>query len=168
MTAWCLRGRAANPLRWLLGAMVLLAITSPGLAAEPIVVEIDQATIIALPARARTIGIGNPLIADISLVHNKEHDLAVVTGKGYGATNFIAMDGNGVELLARIIEVKGPSDSLVVVYRGINRETFSCTPECSRRITLGDFPDYFDKTLSQTSTRDTQASGVSGAASGTR
>jgi Flp pilus assembly secretin CpaC len=167
MTASCVRGRAASRSRWLLASMLLFAVAAPVLAAEPIVVNIDQATIVALPARAKTLVIGNPLIADISLVHGKDQDLAVVTGKGYGATNVIAMDGNGIELLRRIIEVTGPSDRIVVVYRGVTRETYSCTPDCSRRITLGDFPDYFDKTLGQTAARDAQASGLAAAASAT-
>jgi Flp pilus assembly secretin CpaC len=167
MTASCVRGRAASRSRWLLASMLLFAVAAPALAAEPIVVNIDQATIVALPVRAKTLVIGNPLIADISLVHGKDQDLAVVTGKGYGATNVLAFDGNGVELLKRTVEVTGPSDPIVVVYRGINRETYSCTPDCARRITLGDFPDFFDKTLSQTTSRDTQASGLAAAASGT-
>ena len=167
MTASCVRGRAVSRPRWLAASVLLLAMAAPALAAEPIVVNLDQATIVALPTRAKTLVIGNPLIADISLVHGKDQDLAVVTGKGYGATNVIAMDGNGIELLRRTIEVTGPSDRIVVVYRGINRETYSCTPDCSRRITLGDFPDYFDKTLAQTTTRDTQASGLAAAASAT-
>ncbi len=154
MTALCVRGRAASPLHWLLGAIVLLAIASPAPAAEPIVVELDQARIMKLPDRAATIVIGNPLIADISLQHN---GVAVITGKGYGATNIIAVDRVGTVLMEKTIEVTGPSDSIVVVYRGVNRETYSCTPECSRRITLGDFPDYFDKSLGQTITRDAQA-----------
>lgn len=154
MTALCVRGRAASPLHWLLGTIVLLAIASPAPAAEPIVVELDQARIMKLPDRAATVVIGNPLIADISLQHN---GIAVITGKGYGATNIIAVDRAGTVLMEKTIEVTGPSDSIVVVYRGVSRETYSCTPECSRRITLGDFPDYFDKTLGQTVTRDAQA-----------
>ncbi len=157
MTALWVRGRAGSPLRWLLGAVVLLAIASPAPAAESIVVELDQAKIMKLPDRAATVVIGNPLIADLSIQHT---GIAVITGKGYGATNVIAADRTGAVLMEKTIEVTGPSDSIVVVYRGVNRETYSCTPECSRRITLGDFPDYFDKTLNQTTTRDTQASGI--------
>jgi hypothetical protein len=157
MTALCVRGRAAGPLRWLLAATVLLAIASPAPAADPIVVEIDQARIMKLPDRVATVVVGNPLIADLSVQHA---GIAVITGKGYGATNVIAVDRAGTVLMERTIEVTGPSDSTVVVYRGINRETYSCTPDCSRRITLGDFPDYFDKTLGQTTTRDAQVTGA--------
>ena len=157
MTALCVRGRAVSPLCWLLAATVLLAIASPAPAAESIIVTLDQARLLKLPDRAATIVIGNPLIADLSVQHT---GIGVLTGKGYGATNVIVLDRTGTVLMERIVEVTGPSDSTVVVYRGVTRETYSCTPDCSRRITLGDFPDYFDKTLNQTTTRDTQAAGA--------
>jgi hypothetical protein len=45
----------------------------------------------------------------------------------------------------------------VVVYRGVNRESYSCAPDCQRRITLGDAPEYFSQTIAQTATRAAQA-----------
>ena len=98
--------------------------------------------------------IGNPLIADLSL---QPGGLAIITGKAYGATNVVVMDRSGAVLAEHIVEVKGPPDPIVVVYRGAARNTYSCTPECSPRITLGDDSDYFDKTLNQASSRNTQA-----------
>jgi Flp pilus assembly secretin CpaC len=64
----------------------------PAAAAEPINVALDQATVLQLPDRAKTVVVGNPLIADLSV---QPGGLAVVTAKGYGATNFIALDRNG-------------------------------------------------------------------------
>jgi Flp pilus assembly secretin CpaC len=157
MTALGVGGRAPRPLRWLLGALILIAAAAPAAAADPIVVELDQARIVKLPDRAATVVIGNPLIADVSLQHS---GIGVITAKSYGATNVIALDRTGAVLMERTIEVTGPSDPIVVVYRGVSRETYSCTPDCSRRITLGDLPEYFDKTLSETTTRDAQASGI--------
>jgi Flp pilus assembly secretin CpaC len=155
MTALCVRGRAAaSPLHWLSAALFLVAIALPASAAQPISVFLDQARILKLPDRASTIVVGNPLIADLSI---QPGGIAVVTGKGYGATNFVVLDRNGAVLMEKNVEVKGPSDKIVVVYRGINRETYSCTPDCSRRITLGDVPEFFDKTLAETTTRDSQA-----------
>jgi hypothetical protein len=46
---------------------------------------------------------------------------------------------------AKTIEVHGPDESVVVLYRGIERETYSCTPFCERRITLADGNTYFDE-----------------------
>ena len=58
------------------------------------------------------------------------------------------------------IQVDAPnSDNLVTVFRGVNRETYTCTPVCQKRITLGDGPDYFRSTLEQTGVLTSQASG---------
>ena len=64
--------------------------------------------------------VGNPLIADVTLQNG---GIIVVTGKGYGATNFIAMDRAGDILVDRVIQVEGPTDQLVTVYRGVERES---------------------------------------------
>jgi Pilus formation protein N terminal region len=84
-------------------------------------------------------------------------NVAIITGKGYGETNVVVLDHDGAVLSEKTVEVEGPSGPTVVVYRGIDRETYSCTPECMPRITLGDSSDYFTKTLSASTTRNTQA-----------
>ena len=54
----------------------------------------------------------------------------------------------------KTVEVLGPAGAnLVVVYKGIERETYSCTPECEPRITLGDSQNYFNGALSQSGAR---------------
>jgi hypothetical protein len=113
-------------------------------------VVLDQAQIMKLPDRVGTIVIGNPLIADVSL---QPGGMMVVTGKGYGATNIIALDRSGATLMNTTVQVVGPRDNVVVVYRGVERESYSCAPKCERRITLGDAPTYFDTTLNQAGTR---------------
>jgi Pilus formation protein N terminal region len=168
MTALYARGRA-NGRPWILPSAALLLIaaifahgTLAG-AAEPVVVFLDRARIIQLPERAATVVVGNPLIADLSI---QSGGLAVVTGKGYGATNFVVLDRHGAVLSEQTVEVTGPDERTVVVYRGVDRETYSCTPDCSRRITLGDVPDFFDKTLGQTTTRNAQAVGAGALSAG--
>ena len=76
----------------------------------PIAVNVDQAKLVKLPAEVATIVVGNPLIADVTLQNG---GIVVVTGKGYGATNFIAMDRAGEVLVDRLIQVEGPTDQLV-------------------------------------------------------
>lgn len=125
-------------------------------AEDAINVVLDQATLIRLPDRVATIVIGNPLIADVTL---QGGGMMVLTGKGYGITNLIALDRGGAVLMDQAIQVRGAEDSVVVVYRGINRESYSCAPKCERRITLGDTPDYFDATIGQTGTRNMRAQG---------
>src|SRR5437016_6602300 len=123
---------------------------------EAVAVNVDQAKLVKLPERVATIVVGNPLIADVTL---QPGGIVVVTGKGYGATNFIALDRAGEVLVDRLIQVEGPSDQLVTVYRGVERESYSCMPVCQRRITLGDGGDYFKATMDQAGFLASTASG---------
>ena len=126
-------------------------------AADAIAVNVDQAKLVKLPGKVATIVVGNPLIADVTL---QTGGIVVVTGKGYGATNFIAMDRAGEVLVDRLIQVEGPTDQLVTVYRGVERESYSCMPICQRRVTLGDGDNYFKSTIDQAGSLSSQASGA--------
>src|ERR1700712_1785675 len=132
------------------------AFAAPVSTGGPIAVNMDQAKLIRLPERAATIVIGNPLVADITL---QPGGTIIVTGKSYGATNFVAMDRNGEVLLDRIILVESAADPIVTVYRGIERESYSCMPICQPRITLGDSERFFKSALDQAGTWGGQAAG---------
>lgn len=125
--------------------------------ASQITVKLDQARIEKLPEGATTIVIGNPLIADVSI---QQGGLMVLTGKGYGTTNMIALDRSGTVVAEHVIQVQGPTDGMVVVYRGVARETLSCAPRCEHAIVLGDAPEVFDPTLGQAATRSARAAGA--------
>jgi Flp pilus assembly secretin CpaC len=129
---------------------------APPASADEIDVVLDRAKLVKLPERVATIVIGNPLIADVSL---QAGGLMVVTGKGYGRTNLIALDRTGAVLLETTIEVRSPRTDIVVVYRGIARESYSCTPYCEPRITLGDSQGFFDPAIGQAGARSGQAGG---------
>ncbi|TFV45250.1 pilus assembly protein N-terminal domain-containing protein [Bradyrhizobium niftali] len=147
----------------LLVVAAVLASPAAGLAestADTIAVNVDQAKLVRLPGKVATIVVGNPLIADVTL---QPGGMIVVTGKGYGATNFIALDRGGEILVDRQIQVEGPSDRLVTVYRGVERESYSCMPICQRRVTLGDSDNFFNTTMSQAGTLSNNASGNAGA-----
>ena len=77
---------------------------------DTVAVNVDQAKLVRLPGRVATIIIGNPMIADVTL---QPGGLVVVTGKGYGSTNFIATDRSGQVLMDRLIQVEGPAEQLV-------------------------------------------------------
>ena len=149
-----------NPVRPSIGLVFGLLLWPVAAVAEPgpgaIAVSVDQAKLVKLPTRAATIVVGNPLIADVTLQNG---GIVVVTGKGYGATNFIAMDRGGEILVDRVIQVEGPTDQLVTVYRGVERETYSCMPVCQRRMTLGDADPYFKSVSDQANQLSSQAAG---------
>lgn len=149
--------RSINPLRvWALAilASTALVCASDASWAADINVVLDRAKLMKLPDRVGTVVVGNPLIADVSIQPGGQ---VVVTGKGYGTTNLIALDRSGNVLLEQTVEVQGPREDVVVVYRGVERESYSCTPICERRITLGDNPAFFDATLTQSGSRVNQA-----------
>src|SRR3954471_9605138 len=160
----CRRACASFRLRSLAVGVLLwpVAAIAAGPSADTIAVNVDQAKLVKLPTRVSTIVVGNPLIADVTL---QTGGILVVTGKGYGATNFIAMDRSGEVLVDRVIQVEGPTDQLVTIYRGVERESYSCMPICQRRITLGDGETYFKSTMDQAGSLNSQATG-NAAASG--
>lgn len=159
-----LRSRSCAVL--LVGAVAAAGVLFPaGGRAAPvddlIAVNVDQAKLVKFPDKIATIVIGNPLIADVTL---QSGGLVVVTGKGYGATNVIAMDRSGAVLMDRVIQVEGPTDNVVTVYRGISRESYSCAPICQRRVTLGDGEEYFKSNLDQAGTLSGRAAASSAGA----
>src|SRR4051812_28958984 len=75
-------------------------------------VNLDQARMLKLPEGTATLVVGNPLIADVAV---QSGGTMVVTGKGYGNTNLVALDRNGTVILDHQVEVQGPQGSTVVV-----------------------------------------------------
>jgi hypothetical protein len=141
----------------LIAAVIAFGVSRPADASEAIAVTVDQATLIKLPDRVGTIVVGNPLIADVTV---QSGGTMVLTGKSFGTTNLVALDRAGNVLVEKLVRVDGPQDAgIVVVYRGVERETYSCLPNCERRITLGDSVDRFNDAMAQAGARNTQAAG---------
>ncbi|MCC5977432.1 MAG: pilus assembly protein N-terminal domain-containing protein [Salinarimonas sp.] len=131
------------------------AATAPGagVAVEngAFVVHVDHAKVVRLPERTQTVIVGNPIIADVTVQRN---GILVVTGKSFGSTNMIALDGAGALLAESMISVQAPQDSVVTVQRGLNRESYSCTPTCQPSLQLGDNPGFFDGVGAQATQRN--------------
>ena len=121
---------------------------------ERVTVHLDQASLLKLPERTTTLVVGNPLIADAVV---QPGGVVVITAKSYGMTNLVALDRTGGTLVEYPIQVVGPSDVTVVMYRGVERETYSCAKNCERRITLGDSAAYFAANLNAFSAYSTQS-----------
>src|SRR6516164_9666172 len=151
-------GPQLGSLRALAFALGLLALmTVRPLSAADVTVIMDQARLLRLPDRVATIVIGNPMIADASL---QPGGMVVLTGKGYGVTNLVVLDRAGNVLMERSVEVKGPRTDVVVMYRGIERETYSCAPMCQRQIVIGDSAVFFDTGIQQATGRNGIATGA--------
>lgn len=141
----------------LLVAVVLCA--GPATAGD-LVVMMDQAQIIKAPERTQTLVIGNPSIVDVSLLKNNN---MVLTGKMSGSTNMIALDGAGQAIIEVKIHVQGNIDGVVTVQRGLDRESYSCSPTCAPTLQLGDSDKFFGQAAAQATARNSLAAPSNGA-----
>jgi hypothetical protein len=148
-----------------------LAILALGLSAAPafaagassddvLRITVDQAEVAKLPANTATVIIGNPMIADVTTLKNGVG--MVVTGKGYGQTNLIALDAQGNLIDEKQIHVE-PTNKVLVVQRGNTRESYSCDPACMPSAVLGDDSGVFTAVSGQIAAHD-QLSGRGAAA----
>jgi Pilus formation protein N terminal region len=153
----CRRLFGFRPLVLLAVAVAVAAVVGAApVHADTLSINVDQAQIMRLPEKIATIVIGNPLIADATL---QSGGVLVVTGKGYGATNLLALDRSGRVVMEKTIQVLGAgTGDIVTVFKGVERESYSCAPNCERRITLGDSPGFFNATLTESGARNGQAS----------
>jgi|HubBroStandDraft_5_1064220.scaffolds.fasta_scaffold515853_1 hypothetical protein len=118
-------------------------------------ITVDKAQIAKIPANTKTIIIGNPAIADVTYLPNGSGSM-VVTGKGYGRTNLIALDAQGNLLDEKQIRVD-PTQNVLVVQRGTSRESYSCDPLCMPSAVLGDETKVFTDTAGQITAHDALA-----------
>lgn len=123
-------------------------------ATDSVSVTIDHAKVLRLPAGTQTVIVGNPIVADVSIQKN---GVLVLTGKSYGRTNLIALDSTGAVLAESTISVQAATASVVTVQRGLDRESYSCTPDCQPSLLLGDATRYFSEVGAQAGQRNSLA-----------
>ncbi|ALN71952.1 pilus assembly protein N-terminal domain-containing protein [Aureimonas sp. AU20] len=109
-------------------------------------VAVDHARILKIPRAAGTIIIGNPSIVDVT-VHDAE--TLVLTGRSYGVTNVVVLDPGGEVVLDDDVTVTSREDRSVRVYRQASRTTYSCSPHCEPKVTVGDEQSSFGQALGQ-------------------
>ncbi|MDX2204349.1 MAG: pilus assembly protein N-terminal domain-containing protein [Hyphomicrobiaceae bacterium] len=110
-------------------------------AADDLVVKYDQSELVQLSRPAAQIIVGNPSIADISV---KSDRLLVVTGKTFGITNIIILDAQNNVIANQRVLVRRDEAKVVNLQRGVNRQSYNCTPQCNPSITVGDETGYFE------------------------
>lgn len=148
----------------LAGASPVASLAAP--ASPPpamLTVTIDQAKVAQLPAGTRTLVVGNPAIADVTML--KGGGAMVVTGKGYGLTNLIALDAQGNIIDEKSIEVEA-AKAVLVVQRGNERESYWCNPVCMPTVQVGDDNTVFTTASGQVTAHSSLAGGSTAAKPG--
>jgi Flp pilus assembly secretin CpaC len=123
-------------------------------AQEVINLQLDRATVIRAPAKTTTMVVGNPAIADVSVQKN---GVIVLTAKSYGETNLLALDSEGQLVSESWLKVQASTRDNMVITRGVERETYSCSPTCVPTMTLGDSQKFFANTSGQAGARNGSA-----------
>ena len=142
---------------WLAVAFVLASGASPARAeTSTIGVTLDHAKIARLPEGTTTLIVGNPMIADVTMLKN--NNTMIITGKGYGETNMIAVGADGSLIEERQIQVL-PTKTVLVLQNGSSRISYACNPACMPTVQLGDDDKTFKDAGEQMSTRNGYAVG---------
>jgi Flp pilus assembly secretin CpaC len=94
---------------------------------DGILVIMNQAKIVKLSRAADTVIVGNPEIADAAI---QDTNTVVLTGKGFGTTNFVVMDSDGNAIVDEMVMVARSDANTMRIYRGASIQTLSCTPYC--------------------------------------
>lgn len=112
----------------LVAVLTTLAAALPA-SAQSLPIRIDQAARVSLSGTARDVIVGNPAVADVTVIDGRN---LIVTGKGYGITNLLVLDGRGRTILDRQIVVSASDDGRVTMYRGPDLYNYACAPRCER------------------------------------
>lgn len=144
-----------------------LVVAHAATASEAVIhISVDRATVLKSPPNTVMVVIGNPGIADVSVQKN---GVMVLTGKSFGETNMIALNDKGEMISESWLRVRAANRSThVTVFRGMEPETYSCAPDCSPTVTLGDGNAFFGKVGGQVGARNGFSQGATAAPQGNR
>ena len=119
-------------MRRIAAALLALAVLAPAQAAlaqsRPLSVEVDHVARLNLNGSAASVIIGNPQIADVTVVD--AHTL-FVSGRAYGVTEIVVLDAAGRSIYQGEVVVSSPSSGQVRVWRGASVTNMACSATCS-------------------------------------
>jgi Flp pilus assembly secretin CpaC len=113
----------------LASAAVLAAPAMVAAQSASLSVEIDQARRVQLRGPAGSVIVGNPQIADVTVV---DSNTLYITGKGYGVTEVVAIDPIGRTVFqSQVVVTAGDGGGRVRVWRGAQATEMACASSCS-------------------------------------
>lgn len=117
-----------------------------------IALPIDQARVIAFAQPATTVFVGNPTMADVTVI-DPTH--VFVLGKAFGTTNLIALDARGKVLANEALTVEGHVASTVTLNLGSVQQTYACAAgRCEAAPVPGDAQTpYYDPVMRENQNR---------------
>jgi Flp pilus assembly secretin CpaC len=122
---------------------------------QVLAVEVDESQILQLPKAPGAIVIGNPSIADVSIQGQK----IFVHGRGFGQTNLTILDLEGNQMANFSLVGVHSQPTSIAVFRGPERFSYSCYPNCETQVQVGDNSGYVSNTAGQLSAKMGLANG---------
>ena len=120
--------------------------------AESLQIPLDQVHVLAFKTPVKTVFIGNPVIADITVI-DPTH--VFILGKNFGTTNVVALDDKGQEFFNEQVTVLDRPGSIVTLQRGVGKSTLNCNAaRCEAAPTPGDENVPYDLVTGQIDKRD--------------
>lgn len=118
-------------------------------------VLMDQVRIVTFNRPVSTVFVGNPVIADATVI-DPYH--AFVLGKTFGVTNLIALSAQSQTIANQTITVSNRSGGVVTLNKGSNQYSYACTTaHCETNPLPGDQKTYFDDNSSAISGHQDQS-----------
>lgn len=119
-------------MRRIAAALLALAVLAPAPLAlaqsRPLSVEVDHVARLNLSGSAASVIVGNPRIADVTVVDART---LFVSGRAYGTTEIVVLDGAGRSIYQGEVVVSSPSAGQVRVWRGAEVTHMACSATCS-------------------------------------
>lgn len=97
-------------------------------------VEMDHITRLNLNGSAASVIVGNPQIADVTVV---DANTLYVSGRAYGVTEIAVLDGLGRVIYQGEVVVSAPSSGQVRVWRGAAVTNMACAQTCAAASSQG-------------------------------
>ncbi|MFT3997204.1 MAG: pilus assembly protein N-terminal domain-containing protein [Asticcacaulis sp.] len=110
-------------------AMGLLS-ASAALAGAKVVVEKNHSTRVTLSAPAGSVIVGNPAIADVTVVDSRT---IYIVGRGFGRSSVTVTDSAGRTIFDGDVVVGTPVDGGITVYKGLKPSTLVCARTCTEQ-----------------------------------
>jgi len=121
------------------------------LAAE-FTVPMDQVRMITFRAPVSTVYVGNPQIADVTVIDSSR---VFLMGKNFGTTNLVALDMDGNQVSNDRITVQTRAGEVVTLHRGKSQTTIACVGgRCQNAPVPGDTVEDFTAVNNQITARE--------------
>ena len=123
-------------------------------AVSSVTVNVNMARILRIGSPAATVIVGNPGVADVTI---QDPQTLILTGRSFGKTNLIVLDGVGNPIVDVTLSVVQQNAGLVTIYQGNAKTTVSCEPNCQPVVMLGDDTSFTSDAIASSSLLASQA-----------